>query len=263
LFWLAKILTFALTKSFVMLRASLLFFFLLPLYHAVNAQFEEEPMSTDILLRKEYHGGAFISTAGAGLEFRKGVNTTFFTKWMYEANLLELKSSRETRIAYYRNARSYVFGKLNNFYVLRAGGGQQKLLNRKPYWGGVEVRYFWFAGGSLGVAKPVYLYIFKGIYPEAYIAVERYDPDIHQSTIEIYGRAPFAKGFESLTFHPGAYVKAGFSFDIARQSEKVSALEIGAALDIFPTGVPLMAMNSPERYFLTLFVGYYIGKRYN
>jgi hypothetical protein len=251
-----------------MRRVIILIFPFLMLHHVASAQFDEDLTVPDVLLRKEYHGGVFINTAGAGIELRKGANTTFFTKWMYEANLMELKSGRETRIAYYRNARSYVYGKLNNLYALRIGGGQQKLISRKPYWGGVEVRYFWFAGGTMGFTKPVYLYIIKDytnyiFFSEISVAAERYDPAKHSNPYDIYGRAPFTKGFESLSFHPGAYAKAGFSFDIARESQKVSAVEIGAALDVFPTGVPIMAFRDPDRFFLTFFVGYYIGKRYN
>lgn len=233
------------------------------------SQETNEQPSLDVLLRKEHFFGAFISSAGGGIEFRKGINTTFFTKWHYEVNLQELKSERETRIynPYFRNARSYIFGKMNNLYVLRAGGGQQKLLNRKPYWGGVEVRYFWLAGGAMGFAKPVYLYIINELsvtpfYYEYTLTTEKYDPSKHFLD-NIYGRAPFTRGFSNLGFYPGAYAKAGFSFEIGRKNQKISAVELGAALDIFPTGVPMMALREPERYFLTFFVGYYFGKRYD
>ncbi len=237
-------------------------------YH-LSAQQQDEMSETDVLLRKEHFGGLFISSAGAGIEFRKGANVTFFSKWLYEFNLLELKDSRETRTynPYYRNSRSYIYGKLNNLYVLRAGGGQQKLINRKPSWGGVEVRYFWFAGGSLGITKPVYLYIIKDltltpIYYEYTLVSERYDPTRHFID-NIYGRAPFTRGFKSLSFHPGAYAKGGLSFEIGRQNQKLSAFEIGAAFDFFPAAVPVMALRDPEHYFLTFFLGYYFGKRYN
>lgn len=237
--------------------------------HTASAQYDDEFFSSQVLLRKEYYGGAFISSAGGGIEFRKGANTTFFTKWLYEGNLLELKANRETRVynPFFRNSRSFIYGKMNNLYVLRAGGGQQKLLNRKPYWGGVELRYFWFAGGSLGFAKPVYLYIIKElavsqIFYEYSLVAEKYDPDKHFLD-NIYGRASFTKGFDDLSLHPGVYAKAGFSFDFGRQNQKVSAVELGAALDFFPTGVKMMALRDSERFFLTFFVGYYIGKRYN
>lgn len=235
----------------------------------LKAQYDEEFFSTEVLLKKEYYGGAFINSAGAGVEFRKGANTTYFTKWLYEFNLLELKSNRETRVynPLFRNSRSYIYGKMNNLYVVRAGGGQQKLLNRKPYWGGVELRYFWFAGGSAGLAKPVYLYIIKELavgqfYYEYSLVAEKYDPSKHFLD-NIYGRASFTKGFNDLSFRPGVYAKGGFSFEIGRQNQKVSAVELGAAIDFFPTGVKMMALRDPERYFITFFVGYYFGKRYN
>ncbi len=248
-------------------------FFLLvafQLLHFISvAQFPEEMDEPDILLQKEHFGGVFISSSGAGIEFRKGENKTFYTKWLYEFNLLEIKDARETRIynPYYRNSRSYIYGKMNNLYVLRGGGGQQKILNRKPYWGGVEIRYFWFAGGNLGFAKPVYLYIIKELtvnpnFYEYTLAVDKYDPEKHFLD-NIYGRAPFTKGFDDLSFHPGVYVKGGFSFDIGRQNQKISAFELGAVFDYFPKGVQMMALRERESYFLSFFLGYYFGKRYN
>ncbi|MDP2424011.1 MAG: hypothetical protein Q8M23_06670, partial [Bacteroidales bacterium] len=115
------------------------------------SQIDPEVFSETVLLRREHAGGIFAHSQGAGIEFRKGYNRDFLTKWLYEIDLLGMKSEREFRSSnpISRNARSYVYGKQNNIYILRGGGGQQKLLNRKPYWGGVEVRYFWFAGGSL------------------------------------------------------------------------------------------------------------------
>lgn len=250
-----------------MCRIIYIIIFSLLLAGNIFAQYDEEEMSLEVQLRKEHYGGVFINTSAGGLEFRKGLNTSFFTKWLYEANVHELRTGREARIAQYRNSRSYIYGKLNNFYAIRAGGGQQNLINRKPYWGGVEIRYFWFAGGTLGFTKPVYLYIIKEFivsqwYYEMSLVAERYDPDEHFLD-NIYGRAPFYKGFDEMRVHPGLYAKAGFSFDFSRQNQKVNAVEIGAALDVFPTGIPIMAFRKPERYFLTFFVGYYIGKRYN
>ncbi|MBE0662056.1 MAG: hypothetical protein IH597_06270 [Bacteroidales bacterium] len=254
-----------------MIRVRVIFFLVMLtlIQNTALAQYDEEVFSTEVLLRKEYYGGIFINSAGGGMEFRKGANTTYFTKWLYEVNLLELKSNRETRVynPFYRNSRSFVYGKLNNLYVLRVGGGQQKLLNRKPYWGGVELRYFWFAGGTAGFTKPVYLYIIKELtinppYYEYSLIAEKYDPNKHFLD-NIYGRASLTKGFNEISIHPGVYAKAGLSFEIGRQNQKVSAVEIGAALDFFPTGVRMMAVRDPERFFLTFFVGYYLGKRYN
>ena len=247
----------------VLLAYAISFGLLIP----VHGQIEPDEPSLEVLLRKEHSYGPFIHSTSGGAEFRKGVNTSYFTRWLYEAGLLELKTPRETRIAHYRNSRSYIYGKLNNFYALRAGGGQQNLLYRKPYWGGVEVRYFWFAGGSVGFTKPVYLYIIKDFilspnYYEIVLVAERYNPEEHFLE-DIFGRAPFFKGLDEIGVHPGAYAKAGFSFDFSRQNQRVSAIEVGAALDFFPTGIPIMALREPERYFLTFFIGYYIGKRYN
>ena len=53
-----------------------------------------------------------------------------------------------------------MYGKLNYLFVLRPGIGIQNVINSKPYWGGVEIRYFYYGGLSLGFTKPVYLYVY-------------------------------------------------------------------------------------------------------
>ena len=70
-----------------------------------------------------------------------------------------MKHPKQIRVInpYYYNARSYVYGKLNHVYMLRIGYGFKKLLNRKPYWGGIELRVLYMGGLSLAFAKPVYL----------------------------------------------------------------------------------------------------------
>ena len=225
-----------------------------------------DTIGDNVLFRKEMSGSLIIHSNGWGLEFRTGTNRTVFKKWMFEANLLEMKDAKEIRSInqFFTNTKSYFYGKLNAVYILRAGVGQQQMLNRKPYYGGVEVRLFYSAGISAGFSKPVYLNIIKlDDNQYRYITVtERYDPDEHFPD-NIYGRASFTKGFGELTFYPGAYAKAGLNIEFGTINQKPKMVEVGAALDLFPKAIPIMAFNSPQNYFLTLYISVGIGKRYN
>jgi len=43
----------------------------------------------------------------------------------------------------------------------------------------------------------------------------------------------------------------------------ISSLEAGATLDYSPIGIPIMALNPKQDFFLTVYVSVMFGKRYN
>ncbi|HNS17253.1 MAG TPA: hypothetical protein PKH94_04935 [Bacteroidales bacterium] len=225
--------------------------------------------SDSVLLTKETSGGIILHSQGFGIEFQKGKNVNYVKKRLLDFSLVDVRSPKEIRVInpYFTNAKSYAYGKLNSVFILRGGYGFQRLIATKPYWGGVELRYFYIGGASIGMAKPVYLNIINLVsissyYYEYRLTTEKYDPDEH-FTDNIYGRASFMKGFNEMKFYPGLYVKAGFSFDFGTYNTTIKNLELGAMIDVFPNPIPVMAYNGKEYYFLTLFLSVSFGKRYN
>jgi hypothetical protein len=228
-----------------------------------------ETYSDSVLLTKEMSGGFILHSMGWGLEFRKGRNINASKLWLMEIDFSEMKSPKEIRVInpYFSNAKSYIYGKLNNVYLIRAGYGRHHLLNSKPYWGGVALRYFFSGGASFGLAKPVYLNIINLVsispyYFEYELTTEKYDPEKHFRD-NIYGRAAFIKGFNQMSFYPGLYGKFGFTFDFGPHDASIKTLEVGATIDLFPIPIPLMAYNDPEYYFLTIYLSVNFGKRFN
>ena len=218
-----------------------------------------------VLLKKELSGGITVHVLGMGMNFRKGVNKTFFNSRIFEIEAVSMKHPKQVRVVnpYYYNAKSYVYGKLNHVYILRAGYGFKKLLNRKPYWGGVELRVLYMGGISVAFAKPVYLYFWDPIEP--YIIVEeRYNPNnpFHNEDY-IYGRAPFTDGLGELKVYPGVYAKAGLNFEFGKLNSKIRALEAGGVFEYFPIAIPIMAFNPAQNFFVTFYINFSFGKRYN
>ncbi len=231
-----------------------------------DVPFEEiDTILNKVILRKEMMGGAMLHTSGWGLLFRKGYNVTAFTKNLWETEFITMKDRKEVRVnfygAYYSNANSYIYGKLNKYFILHAGLGQQRLLNSKPSYGGVEVRLTYYGGAALGLAKPIYLYI---IDQNDFTAIhsERYDPDIH-FVEDIYGRAPFIDGIQHTQLHPGLYAKAGFNFEFGQYNTAIKALEVGAMADVFFVPVRIMAFRDKHYAFLNFYLNFTFGKRYN
>jgi hypothetical protein len=219
----------------------------------------ESNLDKKVLFRREQTGFIMVHSGGFGLGYRNGKSKTYFRKFIWEIEGLNIKHPKEIKISsYYENTKNYVYGKLNNFYVLRGGVGQQHVLNGKPYWGGVEVRVFYSGGLSLGFAKPIYMYIVKQNEPLP--VIERFDPDIHVYT-DIYSRAPFFKGFDHIGLYPGAYAKAGISFEYGADDKFVKTLECGAFLDAFLKNVPIMAKQKKNNLYVNVYIAFHLGKR--
>ena len=179
---------------------------------------------------------------------------------MWEIEFSTYKSAKEIKTInpYYSDSKSYVYGKLNYVYFLRGGLGIQHILNRKPYWGGVELSYLDHGGVTLGLAKPVYLYIIN----DNERIEKRYDPNT-DFTDNIYGRGPFLDGIQYTKFYPGIYGRAGLEFEFGTLNKRIQSLEIGGVLDYEPLGIPIMAYNPRQNFFLTLYLSFSMGKRYN
>jgi hypothetical protein len=217
-----------------------------------------------VLLRREKSYYLNLHTNGWGVGYRVGKHLTGYLKRMYECEFVSMKHSKEysTSNQQYGNAKSFVYGKLNYFYILRPGIGLQKVINEKPYWGGIQLRYFGYLGGSIGFLKPSYLYILPITNDEHLKTIEKYDPDKHYIE-NIFGRAPFYYGLDELKIHPGAYIKAGLNFEYGTNPEKLKSLELGFCLDAYPKSVPIMAFDENNNFILTLYLSIHFGKRYN
>jgi len=231
---------------------------------------EKEPVydsiSDRVLLRREVSGGLILHSRGWGLHFRNGRNLSYFRSLNWEIDFVSLRSPKEIKTLnpYFNNAKSYVYGKLNHAYILRAGVGIKRLLNRKPYWGGIELRFVYMGGFSLAFAKPVYLYIlnYKPDNDTYTIDIEKYDPDVH-GLDNIYGRAPFVNGIGNTGLHPGVYAKLGLNFEFGKYNSSIKAVELGGILDFYPLPLQIMAYNSKHSLVLTFYIGVSFGKRYD
>lgn len=223
-----------------------------------------------ILYNKIQTFGIVIHNLGMGFNFRKGKRLSIFKTRLWEVEGVYVSSYKQKKMQnpYFANSRRYIYGKLNDLFFLRGGIAWKKLLNDKPEWmNGVEVRFHYGFGATLGITKPYYLYViyFFETTPGYYdyeIKTERFDPS-KLSWDDIYGRAPFTKGIDEISLHPGAYVKASLNFEFGNRDTKVKALEVGAIIDFTPTGPQIMSEQVNKYVYPTLYISYQFGKRFN
>ncbi len=248
--------------------AILVSFFLLGF--ATFGGYAQEPQSEERTpgehLPYEWGVGGVLHTDGFGITARSIRGKSYFRKWLYEVDVFTMKHPKEVRTknSYFNNASSFVYGKESYFMIFHGGVGRHVVLNREPLWeAGVEVRMVYSLGLSLGVTKPVYLYIFDDNQPYYQDGeLMKYDPEIH-GIFDIQGRGPVTKGFDELSIYPGGYAKLGFNFDFGESRRKPRALEAGAMLDLYPVKIPIMAFADNKQFFLSFYVSYFMGGRYN
>ncbi len=217
-----------------------------------------------IYSRFRYFGATFHNL-GLGAQARWGKRLNVYKNRFFEVEIQSLRSWKQLKMVnpYVINSKGYVYGKVNYAFASRFGIFLDKRLNRKPgFENGVEVRWIYGGGFSLGITKPYYLYViyFEGMYSYS-IETEKFDPN--PSWDDIYGRAPFTKGMNELSFYPGLYLKMGLNFEYGQKKTKISALEVGGALDVYPTGLTIMYGQPKRVFFPTMYITLTWGKRFN
>ena len=239
---------------------SIFTFFLFFLFR-LSAQGEIDEQER-MFYRNEATLNATLSSTGFGGGFRYGKRLNFFNKRLFEGELTYFKHPKEVRLnnPYYPNSRSFVYGKLNLFFDLRAGYGFQREVFKKFDKGSVAVRWFYTVGPVLGFYKPVYYEILVPVsLYEARLVTEKFNPALHKSD-DIFGRASFLKGWNELSLVPGVYGKFGFNFEFSKFDPLVQALEAGIVIDVFPRKIPIMASDDNRNYFISLYASYHFGK---
>ncbi len=214
--------------------------------------------------RKEFYAGASIHTQGWGGSLYYSKFTTANVKRLYTLDLVSMKHPKEFKRfgSVDENAKGFVFGKLNSFYVLRPGIGKKKILFEKIREQGVQLSFNWSAGPSIGMTKPEYLEILKVSNGQVVGPfVEKYDPEEHNLS-NIYGRGPASRGLSELKFHPGAFLKMGLNFEYSTEHEGIRSIEVGGTLDGYPWRIPIMTSTQNHFLYGTLYVNLLFGKKY-
>ncbi len=226
-----------------------------------------ENSDTEILLKHEASGGLVLHSNGWGLIFRRGTHVTAKKKRVWEIEAVSMKHPKEFKSVnpYFENAKGYIYGKQNSLMVLRGGYGHQRVLYHKEDRrnGGVEVRYHYYGGVSLGFTKPVYLEILvpTNVPFEFTLTTEKYNPDEHYID-NIYGKAPFAKGLSEVKINPGIYLKSGFSFEYASRQDNIRTIEAGVVVDGYYKKIPIMALTENKQLFLSFYVNIQFGAKW-
>ncbi len=89
---------------------------------------EEENVEDMIIYNRERSGIIQVHSLGYGIAYRPGKNPTAFKTYLWNLELITMKSPKQIKVInpYYNNSKRYVYGKLNDVFMLRAGYGLKK-----------------------------------------------------------------------------------------------------------------------------------------
>lgn len=234
----------------------------------------EKRKRIDAIIKQEEEGnlayykqnafGIQLRTNGWGFFYELGKRRTQRFTNTYHIEFTEIKHRKEERIGggFFSNPFSY--GKINSFYQLKLGFGQQYIFGQKGNKNGIAVIGIAQGGLSAGFVKPYYL-DFGGDKVINYYQ----DSVLFLSAVPgtASGTGPF-KGWGEVSVVPGAYAKAALRFDFGRFNESVQAIEIGLSVDYYTKGIQMMAplskdpaASGPEKLFFQGHIAFVFGRR--
>lgn len=225
-----------------------------------------------ILYSKETTFEAELHTNGFLLGLNFGKLLTYYKTPIIHISLGELRHPKEVQQSEIYNFgagnsnRSFIFGKQNNFFVVRAGMGKKYYFSEKAAKNGLAVGLRWELGPSLGLLKPYYLRLrqFADSGVQVNIVDKKYSPEIEDWFLDTYaieGSSGFSKGLSELSVVPGIHFRGGVHFDWGAFDEFVKAGEMGIMVDAFPKKIPIMVSQENQRIFINLYLSLQLGKR--
>ena len=240
------------------------FFYYILFIFIITPVFSQGELNTEseIFFRDEKTLALMLNSNGFGVNMSYAKRLNAFHKTMYQVDMVGIKHPKEIKLnnPIFQTGGSFVYGKLNKFYVIRTGIGKQKEIYRKIDKGGISIRRYYSCGLNLGFEKPVYYIVQEYLSTsEAIIKVRKFDASQHASN-DIIKNASYFKGFNELKLIPGGYIKGSLMFEYGKYDEILHALEGGVAIDVFSRGIEIMARNKPDVFFISLFISYRFGK---
>ena len=206
-----------------------------------------------IFFRNEKTWGVGIYTNGYGGSYRFAKRINARRKSIYEIGFSHIKHPKEIKISTdYYNINQYVHGKLNMAYEFNGVIGFQKEVYRKKDKGSVSIRYFYGIGPSLVLLKPIYYEIIDTEGTKH----EKFNLNTYQA---ILGKSSFVLGIDEIAVNPGAYLKAGLTFEFSKRYRKFTALEVGGTVRGYLKEVEIMATQNTQIIY-SLFLSYRFGK---
>lgn len=235
---------------------------------------EEKRQRINSMIRQEEEGvlsynkqsvfGLMLRNNGYGAFYELGKMKSPRRSNIYSIEFSEIKHDKEDKSSsgafFFGNP--YIYGKINNFYQLKLGTGQQYVFGQKGNKNGVAVTGIYQGGLSLGLLRPYYLEVNDVNNNQVRtIKFTPKDSSVFVDNSAILGGGGFGKGWNEIKVQPGVYLKTALRFDYGRYNEMVSALEIGLSVEAYAKKIPIMLFNEDKQLFFQGHIAILFGRR--
>lgn len=221
-----------------------------------------------LIYQKQGAFGIKLNSDGWGAYYEHGKYKTITKTNLWWLEFGERKHPKEERVptitasSGFIIVSSYIYGKQNNFYYLKAGIGQQRMIGGKGNKNGVAVSTIYGGGITAGLLKPYYLEIQD---PNTNVRESiRYTPANESKFLDptiILGKGGLTKGIGETKIVPGAHARAALRFDYGRYNEMLSAIEVGVNAEYYSQKMPILLLNKEKSFFFNAYVAITFGKR--
>ncbi len=236
-----------------------------------NLKKEERREKINAMIRQEEEGvlvfskqsilGIFFRTNGYGFNYELGKMKSLTSANIYGFEFSEIKHIKEDKLpnGALTFGNPYIYGKINNFYQLKLGFGQQRMLGQKGNKNGVSVSAVYSGGLALGLLRPYYLQVQNQSGVIKFISYKQ-DSTLFLNGL-IHGGGGIDKGWSEIEMKPGVYAKGALRFDYGRFNEVVSGLEVGLSMEAYGAKIPIMAHTKAQQLFFQGHIAILFGRR--
>jgi hypothetical protein len=209
-----------------------------------------------IFFRNEKTYALNLNTNGFGFDYRFAKRKNASRKFIYDGDINIMKHQKEYKQynPWSYSLTRFAYGKTNSVFNIRFGVGQEFEIFKKLDKNSVSVRLFYAGGFTSAFLKPIYYQILVN----EYTVDKKFDTSV--PALYIMGRSPYSMGISETKIIPGAYVKTGFGFEFSQNDNRVSMIEAGITLELYPKTVEIMATETNKLFFPTLYISYRFGK---
>lgn len=214
----------------------------------ISAMIKQEEEGV-LAYKKQSAFGLQLRTNGYGFFYELGKTRSprFTNLYVFEVNEIKHPKEYKEQQANGVFANSYIYGKINNFYPVKLGFGQQYILGQKGNKNGIAVMAVYQGGLSLGLLRPYYLRVAEN-NKERDIKYDSPDSTLFLDPSIIIGSSGLSKGWSEIKLKPGAFVKGAMRFDFGRYNEMVQAIEIGLSLEGYSSKIEIMAPRTGDGF---------------
>lgn len=214
-----------------------------------------------LVYRKQSIFGIQLRTNGYGFYYEQGRMKTQRNTFVYGIEFSEIKHRKEDKLpnTSFFFGNPYIYGKINNFYQLKLGFGQQRILGQKGNKNGVAVSAVYSGGLSIGLLRPYYI----DVDDNGQTRTIKYTPEDSALFVSgiIFGSSGLGKGWGEMKLKPGAFAKTSLRFDYGRFNEVVSGLEVGVSIEFYSSKIPIMLFQEEKQLYFQGHIALLFGRR--